>query len=106
MFIGERRIEKCWIRSRISGHLIVDRVSRKPQKKAPGGEPLYRLPQQLATFALARVQPENVKARGSRELPQGDAFTQRPARLSQTRNQTLGYSREPPVLIRPGQNRR
>jgi len=34
MFIGELRIEKRWIRSRISGHLIVDRVSRKPQKKS------------------------------------------------------------------------
>ena len=33
MFIGEHRIEKRWIRSRISGHLIVDRVSRKPQEK-------------------------------------------------------------------------
>jgi hypothetical protein len=83
MFIGERRIEKRWIRSRISGHLIVDRVSRKPQKKAPGGEPLYRLPQPLAAFALARVQPENVKAGGSRQLPSAIAFTRRPARLGQ-----------------------
>jgi hypothetical protein len=106
MFIGERRIEKCWIRSRIPGHLIVDRVSRKPQKKAPGGEPLYRVPQPMAVFALALVQRQHVKAGGSCELP--SAVLSPGALLDQANrtNRTLGYSREPPVLTRFGQDRR
>jgi hypothetical protein len=69
MFIGERRIEKRWIRSRISGHLIVDRVSRKPQKKSTWRGAALPRTSTAGVFALALVQREHVKAGGSRELP-------------------------------------
>jgi hypothetical protein len=42
---------------------------RKKKEETPGGEPLWRVSQDLAVFPSALVQPKNVKAGGSRERP-------------------------------------
>jgi hypothetical protein len=86
MFIGELRIGKHQIRSRILAHLIVDRVSRNLRKagpkRPPGGEPLYRMFQPAAHISPYHAMPlENRRTGGSRELPSAMFFTRRPIRL-------------------------
>ena len=87
MFISERRIKKSRIRSRILGHLIVDRVSRKPQKSGPGKSPIAGSRFTVCTNRW-RHSPYHAcsgKCENGR-LPrttQGNVFTQRPARLRQ-----------------------
>jgi hypothetical protein len=114
IFIVERRTKKSWIQSRVLGLLIFDDESCKPQKKRIGtsenegveGSRFEACPKTGRHFALSHVRPGDVKAGGSRKLPSAMLSPSVLSDQANRANQTLGHSREPPVLTRFSQNRR